>query len=367
MTAITVNWVAPDAARWQPGKAVTSGFAQDTWDNLQFLKEWMGANYIAGAVADHNHDGVNSALIELLPNLVKNGSAELVSAGQPEGWTFTNYTGGSGAASSSARAHGSYSFSITSTVLANGGGYYESDQLFAVGGDERYPWKLLRWASVAGVSNKIEIIWYDGDKSQISITTLSSDTDTPTTATLASGYVDAPAAARWARLRMTGGVPAVGAAVGTVYFDGALIPEVVPIHGISPDRIAPGPVGDYRLHKHTRTTTASGPANVPAKTHEMRVLSAGTLRCRLWLTHSGGGRGYARVYKNGVAYGGVLSADNQTTSRSDDLYFEAGDLIQVYQWNDNNYSDLGNLTYEVTGDSVMLPIQSRSYFYVEIA
>jgi len=234
VSGITVVWTNKDPALLDPGKPITTGLKNKEWDNLDFLRQWVGGSYLAGAVQNHDHDGVNSAPIEALPNLVKNGSFERDGGGGvPAGWVFTAYTGGSAAMVTATQKHGKTCVGITSTVLANGGGYYESANYIDVGGGEDYLWKIWRAGSIANISSQAEIIWYDAAEAQISVSALFSISTTETTFTEARGRVAAPATARLAKLRLTGGVPAVGSAVGTVYFDGVMVPDVPRIDSVS--------------------------------------------------------------------------------------------------------------------------------------
>jgi len=240
MTTISVTWTAKNAALLDPAKPITTGMKNAEWDNLTFLQEWLGANYLAGAVQNHNHDGLNSAPIEVLPNLVKNGSFELDGGGGiPQGWTFTAYTGGSQAMSATS-IHGGKCGAITSTILANGGGYYDSINYIDVGGGESYLWKIWRNASVANISSKADINWYDPTFALISTSNLFNLTNTETTFTYANGMVNAPTNARYAKMRLTGGVPAAGTAVGTVYFDGVMVPDFPAINQLSIQNSAVG-------------------------------------------------------------------------------------------------------------------------------
>ncbi|MEW6314628.1 MAG: tail fiber protein [Pseudomonadota bacterium] len=218
MTAITKSWTNIADSAVDPDAPLLSSLAYAWRDNIIHVREWLGANYTAGAVQDHNHDGVNSALVETGPNLLRNGSFESGTSG----WTFTDYTGGSHAISTSQHAHGAQSLAITSTVLANGGGDAQSNAYVPVAGGEIYPWSAHLWASVANVSSKLEVLWYNNVQALVSTGLLYSTSATPTVATPLKGSMIAPSAARYARLKFTGGVPATGTATGTVYFDGIM-------------------------------------------------------------------------------------------------------------------------------------------------
>ncbi|TXT23906.1 MAG: WAG22 antigen [Gallionellaceae bacterium] len=79
---------------------------------------------------------------------------------------------------------------------------------------------------MAGVSSKIEILWYDAAQAAIS-TSAVQVTDTTTTAALRGGSFAAPANAAYAKVRVTGGVPTVGTSGGTVYVDGCVFGQTI--------------------------------------------------------------------------------------------------------------------------------------------
>lgn len=217
MTAITKSWTSIADSAIDPDSPITTGLMTALRDNDVYLREWLGASYTAGAVQDHTHDGSNSALIEVGPNLVRNGSFESGSSG----WTLTTYSGGTAAVGTSGATHGVKALAITSTVTANGGGYAVGNEYLAVGSGDVLLWMAFVSASVANVSSAIYIRWYDSALSQVSASTLYNPSNTPTTATLQSGYVSVPGGGvRYARIVVAGGVPGVGSAAGTIYFDG---------------------------------------------------------------------------------------------------------------------------------------------------
>ncbi len=218
MPAISKSWVVVADSAVDPDSPLDTILMTGMRDDLIHLREWIGAGFTAGAVQDHNHDGVNSAQIEIGPNLLRNASFE----SDASGWTITNFSGGSNAISTSTRHHGAKSLSFTSTVLANGGGDAVSNEYMPCAGLRDVVFEVLRSASAAGVSSKTEVIWYDAAKSQISISTIYSDVATPTTVGRVGALITPPVAARFFRVRLTGGVPNVGSAIGTVFFDGVL-------------------------------------------------------------------------------------------------------------------------------------------------
>lgn len=216
MTAISKPWVTLNDAATDADSPVDQALVQGLRDDTVHLREWLGASYTAGAVQDHDHDGVNSALVPVGPNALRNGSFESGTTG----WTLSAYTGGTLVTNAANETDGAACLAITSTVLANGGGVALSDEYIpCLGGHPvtaRWSWK----GSVASISARVEVVWYDDTKTLISATQLGNTTSAPTTATTMEEVATAPATAKFYKVRLTGGVPATGAATGTVYFDG---------------------------------------------------------------------------------------------------------------------------------------------------
>lgn len=219
MAAISKAWVTIADGAVDPDSPVDATLMTGLRDDGIHLREWMGASFFAGAVQDHNHDGSNSALIQIGSNALRNGSFE----DGLTGWAFTDFGGGSHAISTSSHRHGAKALEITSTVLANGGGNAVSGEFIPISELEAYPLHGWVWASVANVSSKIEAIWYDNAQALISTSVLLSYTNTPTTATHHRLAAVAPTNARFCKIKVTGGVPAVGTATGTVRFDGLVL------------------------------------------------------------------------------------------------------------------------------------------------
>lgn len=219
MAAISKVWVTIADAAVDPDSPVDATLMTGIRDNQIHLREWLGASFVAGAVQDHNHDGANSALIDVGPNLLRNGSFEDDGAG----WTITDYSGGSHAFSTSTRHHGAQSLAFTSTSTVNGGGDAVNNNFIPVGGGETLQWEALLSASVANISSRVEMIWYDAAQSQISAVNLLDLTNTPTSLAVRMGSVRAPSTARFAKLKLIGGVPGAGSATGTIFFDGVAL------------------------------------------------------------------------------------------------------------------------------------------------
>ena len=179
MAAITVAWTEFAATALDPDSPIDTTLVTGLFNNGKHVREWLGASYYAGAVQNHSHDGTDSALVEIGPNALRNGSFESDAAG----WTLTNYTGGSNAISTSVRSHGAKSLSFTSTVLANGGGDALSNEFKAVAGGKYYPVEVWISASVANVSATAQVVWYDAAQAQISASDIANLTNTPTAMT----------------------------------------------------------------------------------------------------------------------------------------------------------------------------------------
>ena len=62
MTAISKAWVTQNDAAVDADSPIDQALMEGLRDDLVHLREWLGASYYAGAVQDHNHDGINSAL-----------------------------------------------------------------------------------------------------------------------------------------------------------------------------------------------------------------------------------------------------------------------------------------------------------------
>lgn len=316
MPAISKAWVTLADTAVDPDSPLDAALLTGIRDDLVHLREWMGAAYTAGAVQDHNHDGVNSALVEIGPNLLRNGSFE----SDGEGWTITTYTGGSSGFNTANNIDGAKALALTSTSTANGGGQAINGQFINVTGGEAIELYLALKASVANVSSKVEVIWYDSAQAQISATDLYVSTNTPTVNTPLYLGDAAPSTARFCKVRLTGGVPGSGSATGTVYFDGLRMgkahPAVAGTQAASP------------------TYGGSSGNTSPTLVAQMVAPLSGTYRTFMTLRNAGAASSVnGRIYKNGVAFGTSRNTASATAqSYTEDLAFRKGDLIQVYAW-----------------------------------
>lgn len=216
MTAISKSYVIPTDAATDADSPIDQALMQGLRDCIIFVKEWLGESFIAGAVQNHNHDGVNSALVEIGPNAIRNGSFE----DGTNGWTISDYTGGSHTTDTSNDMDGATALAITSTSTANGGGVALSNEFRSCIGGLALAFLLAYKASVANVSSRARVIWYDDAQAQISTSDIYTSTNTPTTATTVNTVLTAPSTARFYKIELTGGIPGSGSATGTVYFDG---------------------------------------------------------------------------------------------------------------------------------------------------
>lgn len=59
--SISVSYTTIPDSDIDPDSPITTGLFTSIRDNITWVREWIGKNYIAGAAEDHNHDGTNSA------------------------------------------------------------------------------------------------------------------------------------------------------------------------------------------------------------------------------------------------------------------------------------------------------------------
>jgi hypothetical protein len=78
----------------------------------------------------------------------------------------------------------------------------------------------------------------------------------------------------------------------------------------------------------TSTTTS----DVYVEWLNYRIVQAGTMRCQFQLTcNSAGGNGFARIYKNGTAFGAErIDGDSNFTTYTEDLSFSSGETLQIF-------------------------------------
>jgi hypothetical protein len=318
MTAISKAWVTVADAAVDPDSPIDAQLMTGLRDDLINLREWLGASYFAGAIQDHNHDGANSALVPVGPNLLRNGSFE---NGGTAGWTITQYTGGTVATNTSNPLDGATSLAFTSTVLANGGGDATSNEYVPVTEGNSYSLYLAvqALASVANISSKAEILWYDKTKASVSASTVYSSSNTPIVLTEVALAITAPSTARFMRVKLTAPVPATGSNTGTIVFDGLVL---------SPDvqllPLAAGGTDIAVILPSLLSTATSGSGTGLVELFNARINKTGTYRTSFACL---GPTGSARIYKNGSAYGTLRTT---IATFTEDLSFNAGDTIQLF-------------------------------------
>ena len=112
------------------------------------------------------------------------------------------------------------------------------------------------------------------------------------------------------------------------------------------------------------TLQFTNPSNpwIPNSTHtkllETRIDGmSGIIRVKFSLTGNAGVDTNAQIYVNGVTRGTIRSkpaGDSSTTNYSEDITFNAGDLIQIYGWN-NNTGNYGAISLFKLYTNLLLP------------
>lgn len=315
MPAPSKAWVVIADSAVDADSPVDQALMTGLRDDLVHLREWLGGSYAANAAVDHNHDGVNSALVTGSgESLLKNGGFE----DGTTSWTLTTYTGGTVAINTANDLEGTQAIGFTSASTANGGGDVLSAEV-KVAGSAPYRCAALVKASVANVSSKIEIVWYNKSLSQISVDTVYTATNTPTTATQVGKVIVSPALARYARVRLTGGVPGSGTSAGSIYMD------AVRLAAAADRNIRPS---DTVINGMERTLTLINP-----NTADIDLWSQHVGRVRIKWTINAGLYGTAALLKNGAAVTGAVSGDEHDCAIGDRFTLScaatnpAGDLI----------------------------------------
>lgn len=188
-------------------------------------------------------------------SLLKNGSFEDVDAGEPLLWVVSDSAGGSHAISDATESggeahHGQRSLQMTTT---GSGGFVEalSDRFLAVGGGDTILCAGYARRDTSGIRKRVQLLYYDADKSIVSTDTLEDNSDSALTYVTIGGTSDAPANARFYKVKLIGGVSG-GAIAGNVFFDGFssvlflrpsdLEPEIFSTAGATTYTVPPGVV-----------------------------------------------------------------------------------------------------------------------------
>lgn len=113
--------------------------------------------------------------------------------------------------------------------------------------------------------------------------------------------------------------------------------------------------------------TASTTATSATKVAELKCFFSGTYRVKFYLrAEYQAYYAYARIYKNGVAYGTLRSVYGMSaTAFSQDLSFSAGDLIQIYAYS-GAASSRAYVTYIDVCASAVMPAAAPTGTYVAV-
>lgn len=317
-----MSYSALTAAEIASGKPVTADLWQKVKDNLDYLYGLIGTQAAIG---------------------VQNGSFEIDSDsdGVPDGWTKSLYAGGSGALYTTSPAHGATSWSFVHPGGAsNGGGYLDSDYI-EVSQYLDYAVRFIHWATAAGMKNKVQVRYFDKDKSELgagSPEDLYNSTANPTTATCFKYNFVPPATTRYIKIRLIGGYTDTNVA-GTAYFDDVALEAAPAFLAVAP------------IQADTTETTYT-------KVKEIEVNVPGKLTVSFQMkTSSAGHAGYGKVYINGVAAGTERAEDAAAwTMFQEVLTVAVGDLVQLYGKAESGYTSSfrhftvqrGEVLYEVT-------------------
>ncbi len=225
----------------QPDKPGKRSYFQRLIDNLYALRDLL---------LSHTHDGTDTPVIDVGADVLRNGSFE---ANSFTGWDTVAY-GGSLAVGESGAMDGKYAAAITSTSVSGGGAKMTTAAFVPVSGGTDKHFRLMVNASKVGISSKARVIWYGADLVQVSESSIYASADTPTNAQLCARLIAVPPAARYYKLELTGGVPTLGTAFGTVYFDGVSVAE--PALRMAPFKATLYFNGSYQHVLHQNTTRA---------------------------------------------------------------------------------------------------------------
>jgi len=326
MTAISKAWVSIADTAVDPDSPIDAQLMTGLRDDLVHLREWLGASYFAGAVQDHSHDGVNSALVPIGANSLRNGGFESGSGN----WSLTAYTGGTISVGTTGAISGLNALAITSTVLANGGGYAASQEFIPCGACLVDVAASL-YGSVGAVPFALQINWYSAASSGSLISTSTvagSASGLSTNVSTVTGNALAPSGAKYCRIVLVGGTPGASSpsVTGTIFVDNVFVSVQ--------DPATTGQVAATTLLVNNGYTSAALTALGTSLTKLAEVLCPVSCILTSTITLNSGSVYYlatARIYKNGVAYGTSRSTTSTTNvTFIEDLAFSAGDLIQIY-------------------------------------
>jgi len=289
-------------------KPITQSLFQKIKDNFDSLNGYIAGGGSAG---------------------VSNGSAEIDSDADdvPDGWTASEYTGGTIGIYTTAPEHGAAAFYMTHPGGAgNGGGTFTSDyvacdDMMTVSVD------FIHWATAAGMKNQVNILWYDEDKVALGTpsTNAYSSTSNPTSATRFQRAVVPQSGARYYRVQLVGGYTDTDV-TGTAYFDGVSSAQDQNIgYGASSSGVVVGGFFAAETYDfHGGYTKAA----------EFLASQSGTVYITFYLQDSGSNdTSYARIYVNGVATGtahSINTAGGRVEKTDSAISVSKGDYLQLY-------------------------------------
>lgn len=254
---------------------------------------------------------------------IPNGSFEIdsVGDGNPDVWTKNLYPGGSGTLYTTSPAHGAKSWSFTHPGgAANGGGYLDSDYIEV--SELMTTWlSFITWATAAGMKNKVQIRYFDKDKTELGAGSpydLYNSTANPTSAMAFTMDFLPPATTRYIKIRLVGGFTDTDVA-GTAYFDDIrIVTQPMMVAGTTP-------VAASSPESSTNSAAYQ-------KRKEIIVGAGGQFTITFDLKVTGAGTAYGRIYRNGVAVGAEQSegGTSYATKTENIAGWLPGDLCQLY-------------------------------------
>jgi hypothetical protein len=221
--------------------------------------------------------------------------SSLTNGGFEEGlssWTTTVFDGGAATIDTTNNLQGLQSIAFRSATIASGGGTATSSTVAVSGGVACRASVVVKAAS-ANISSLVEVVWYTNASVEISTSAVYSTTNTPTSSTIYASTFVSPPTARFARVRLTGGVPASGSSTGTVYMDAVQF-------STAPDK-------QIRASDVVVAGIPFAMEQATAMTAYIWSQHAGQVRVK-WV-FGGGGLPSADLKKNGVSVGAASGSD----------------------------------------------------------
>lgn len=256
--------------------------------------------------------------------------SSLTNGGFEEGlasWTTTAFDGGAVTIDTTNNLQGLQSIAFKNATIASGGGTATSSTV-AVSGSVACRASVVVKATSANISSLVEVVWYTTALVEISASAVYSTTNTPTSSTIYATTLVSPPTARFARVRLTGGVPASGSSTGTVYMDAVQF-STAPDKQIQPS--------DIVVNELERKFTLVEPSST-----DVHLRSQQVGRCRIKWTINNASYGTIDLKKNGVSIGGAVSGNDHDCA--------IGDRFTITATATSPGNDLEVLTFQLCGD-----------------